>query len=93
MPREPLVGLTALFRRYHEGCRVTGYLDLSSPELKDYANDLFELVNRAQVQKFVFKHSIEEIKGTCAVTLLLNFLSAERNRVHCPSKDTNHERT
>lgn len=47
-----------------DGPLLLDYLDLSSPELKDYANDLFELVNKAQIQKFVFKHSIAEMKGT-----------------------------
>lgn len=47
-----------------DGPLLLDYLDLSSPELKDYANDFFQLVNKAHIRKFVFKHSIKEMKGT-----------------------------
>ena len=47
-----------------DGPLILDYLDLSSPELRDYSNDLFELVEKSGIHKVVFKHTIEEMKGT-----------------------------
>lgn len=47
-----------------DGPLILDYLDLSTPELLDYAKDLFALVEKATIQKVVFKHTIEEMKGT-----------------------------
>ena len=47
-----------------DGPLILDYLDLSTPELLDYAKDLFSLVEKATIQKVVFKHTIEEMKGT-----------------------------
>lgn len=47
-----------------DGPLILDYLDLSTPELRDYANDLFQLLGRAGVRKAVFKHTVEEMKGT-----------------------------
>jgi hypothetical protein len=52
--------LTVVF----DGPLILDFLDLSTPELRDYANDLFELVRRAAVRKVVFAHTVEEMKGT-----------------------------
>lgn len=47
-----------------DGPLILDILDLSTPELRDYANDLFDLLGRAGVRKTVFKHTVEEMKGT-----------------------------
>lgn len=47
-----------------DGPLILDYLDLSTPELRDFANDLFELLGKAGVRKAVFKHTLEEMKGT-----------------------------
>jgi len=57
---EVLGKLTVVF----DGPLILDFLDLSTPEFRDYANDLFELVGKAAMRKVVFKHTIEEMKGT-----------------------------
>lgn len=47
-----------------DGPLILDFLDLSTPELRDYATDLFDLVNKAGLRRVVFKHTLEEIKGT-----------------------------
>ncbi|MBK7953627.1 MAG: hypothetical protein IPK02_06465 [Candidatus Accumulibacter sp.] len=47
-----------------DGPLILDFLDLSTPELRDYAKDLFELVGRAAVRKVVFEHILEEMKGS-----------------------------
>jgi hypothetical protein len=47
-----------------DGPLILDYLDLSTPELKDYATDLFSLVDSASIKRVVFKHTLEEMKGT-----------------------------
>lgn len=55
-----LAELTVVF----DGPLILDYLDLSTPELRDYANDLFNVVGKAGVRKSVFRHTVEEMKGT-----------------------------
>lgn len=57
---DALAKVTVVF----DGPLILDYLDLSTPELRDYAKDLFELLERAGVHKAVFNHTIEEMKGT-----------------------------
>jgi len=57
---EVLGKVTAVF----DGPLILDFLDLSTPELRDYAKDLFALVEKATIRKVVFKHTIEEMKGT-----------------------------
>ena len=47
-----------------DGPLILDYLDLSTPELHDFAKDLFELIDKAKIQKFVFSHVVNEMKGT-----------------------------
>jgi hypothetical protein len=47
-----------------DGPLILDYLDLSSPELRDYAKDLFEIIKKAGLRRVVFKHTVDEIKGT-----------------------------
>lgn len=39
-------------------------LDLSSVELREFANSLFELMEKAHVRMAVFSHTLEEMRGT-----------------------------
>jgi hypothetical protein len=57
---DALTRVTVVF----DGPLILDFLDLSTPELRDYANDLFELLGKAGVRKAVFKHTVEEMKGT-----------------------------
>lgn len=57
---EALGNLTVVF----DGPLVLDFMDLSTPELRDYANDLFTLVEKATTRKVIFKHTLEEMKGT-----------------------------
>lgn len=47
-----------------DGPLLLDYLDLSTVELKEFATDLFNLIEKLQVNKVVFRHTIEEMKGT-----------------------------
>ncbi|MFA9440827.1 hypothetical protein ACDA63_14415 [Uliginosibacterium sp. sgz301328] len=47
-----------------DGPLILDFMDLSTPELKDYAADLFSLVESASIRRVVFKHTVEEMKGT-----------------------------
>jgi hypothetical protein len=47
-----------------DGPLILDFLDLSTPEFRDFASDLFKLVEKAGMRKVVFKHTIEEMKGT-----------------------------
>jgi hypothetical protein len=47
-----------------DGPLILDYLDLSTPELQEYAADLFDLVKKANLRRVVFKHTVEEMKGT-----------------------------
>lgn len=47
-----------------DGPLVLDFMDLSTPELRDYASDLFALVEKATARKVIFKHTLEEMKGT-----------------------------
>lgn len=47
-----------------DGPLILDYLDLSTPELGDYANDLFGLIDKAQCRKVVFVHTVAEMSGT-----------------------------
>lgn len=47
-----------------DGPLILDQLDLSTPELHEYASDLFDLIGRAHIRRIVFKHTVEEIKGT-----------------------------
>ncbi|MDB5815416.1 MAG: hypothetical protein JWN23_2533 [Rhodocyclales bacterium] len=47
-----------------DGPLVLDLLDLSTPELKEYADNLFELIRKAEVHCVVFKHTLEEMRGT-----------------------------
>ena len=57
---DALAKVTAAF----DGPLILDYLDLSTPELRDYAIDLFDLVGKSAIRKVVFKHTLEEMKGT-----------------------------
>lgn len=57
---ELLGTVTAVF----DGPLILDYLDLSTPELRDYAHDLFDIVEKATIRKGIFKHTLEEMKGT-----------------------------
>ena len=57
---EVLNKLTVVF----DGPLILDYMDLSTPELRDYAVDLFALVKKAGIRLVVFKHTVEEMKGT-----------------------------
>lgn len=47
-----------------DGPLLLDYLDLSTVELKEFATDLFKLIEKLQIKKVVFQHTIEEMKGT-----------------------------
>lgn len=47
-----------------DGPLILDLLDLSTPELRDYAGDLFELIEKSRIHKIVFSHIVEEMKGT-----------------------------
>lgn len=47
-----------------DGPLILDYLDLSTPELHDFAKDLFALIEKAGIRKFVFAHVVMEMKGT-----------------------------
>ena len=57
---EALAKVTAVF----DGPLILDSLDLSTPELRDDAIDLFNLVGKSAIHKVVFKHTVEEMKGT-----------------------------
>lgn len=57
---DALASLAVVF----DGPLILDYLDLSTPELRDYANDLFDLLGKAGVRKAVLRHTVEEMKGT-----------------------------
>jgi hypothetical protein len=47
-----------------DGPLILDYLDLSTPELHDFSKDLFELIEKAGIRKYVFSHVVAEMKGT-----------------------------
>ena len=47
-----------------DGPLILDFLDLSTPELHDFSKDLFELIEKAGIRKFVFSHVVDEMKGT-----------------------------
>ena len=47
-----------------DGPLILDFLDLSTPELHDFSKDLFELIEKAGIRKFVFSHVVAEMKGT-----------------------------
>lgn len=57
---ESLAGITIIL----DGPLVLDYLDLSTPELRDYAFDLFTMLRDARMNLAVFAHTVEEMKGT-----------------------------
>jgi hypothetical protein len=52
-----------------DGPLILDFLDLSTPELKVYAADLFELIERAHLKKAVFLHTVAEMAGTIRAPL------------------------
>lgn len=57
---ESLSKLSVIF----DGPLILDFLDLSTPELHDYAVDLIDLVKKAGSTIVVLNHTIEEMKGT-----------------------------
>ena len=47
-----------------DGPLILDFLDLSTPELHDFSKDLFALIEKAGIRKFVFTHVVTEMKGT-----------------------------
>lgn len=47
-----------------DGPLILDFLDLSTPELHDFSKDLFALIEKAGIKKFVFSHVVTEMKGT-----------------------------
>lgn len=47
-----------------DGPLILDFLDLSTPELNDFSKDLFELIEKAGIRKYVFSHVVAEMKGT-----------------------------
>lgn len=47
-----------------DGPLILDFLDLSTPELRDFSEDLFALIEKAGIRKFVFSHVVAEMKGT-----------------------------
>lgn len=47
-----------------DGPLILDFLDLSTPELHDFSKDLFALIEKAGIRKFVFTHVVMEMKGT-----------------------------
>ena len=47
-----------------DGPLILDFLDLSTPELHDFSKDLFALIEKAGIRKFVFTHIVTEMKGT-----------------------------
>lgn len=52
-----------------DGPLILDLLDLSTPELKDYAGDLFDLIEQSRIRKVVFAHTVEEIEGALQAPL------------------------
>jgi hypothetical protein len=52
-----------------DGPLILDSLDLSTPELKDFATALFDLIDRARLRKAVFLHTVEEMQGTIRAPL------------------------
>jgi hypothetical protein len=52
-----------------DGPLILDVLDLSTPELRDYAIALFEIIDRAHLRKAVFLHTLEEMEGTIRAPL------------------------
>ncbi len=52
-----------------DGPLILDSLDLSTPELLDFSKDLFELVEKAGINKVVFTHVVMEMKGTLRAPL------------------------
>lgn len=60
-----LQGVTIIF----DGPLILDYLDLSTKELKDYSDALFDLITKAKLRKATFAHTVEEMIGTIRAPL------------------------
>ena len=47
-----------------DGPLILDFLDLSTPELKEFASDLFQMIDKTGMKKIMFQHTVEEVRGT-----------------------------
>jgi hypothetical protein len=60
-----LKGVTVLF----DGPILLDFFDLSTKELKEYSDALFDLVRKAKLKQAAFVHTLEEMEGTIRAPL------------------------